>query len=61
MPVRRNVLDERIEIRIQSQLLPALEAAAEAHLTTASEYMRRAVIDRLRADGIALTPQKTAA
>jgi hypothetical protein len=35
-------------------LPPAIERAAAQNLMTASEYVRRSVIDRLKADGVKL-------
>ncbi len=43
---------ERVLVRCPASLPPAIERAAAKNLMTASEYVRRSVIDRLRADGI---------
>jgi hypothetical protein len=48
------LLTERFEILLPSVLPRAIKIAAERQLTTPSEYVRRSVIDRLRADGIDL-------
>lgn len=42
----------RIVIRCPASLPPAIDRAAATNLMTASEYVRRSVIDRLKADGI---------
>ncbi len=49
------LLTERYELMMPAVLPRALKVAAEKNLTTASEYIRRAVIERLRQDGIDLT------
>lgn len=41
-----------LQIRCPKTLPVAIEKAAAQHLMTASEYVRRSVIDRLKADGI---------
>lgn len=43
---------ERFELRLPKVLPRAIETAAARNLMTPSEYVRRSVIDRLRADGI---------
>lgn len=43
---------ERLMLRVPAVLPKAIEAAAARNLMTPSEYVRRSVIDRLRADGI---------
>jgi len=44
----------RIEIRAPLVLSSALERAADLAMTSVSEYSRRAIVDRLEKDGIAL-------
>ena len=41
-----------LQILAPSSLTAAIKAAAAREMTTASEYSRRALIERLRADGI---------
>jgi hypothetical protein len=43
---------ERVLVRCPASLPPAIDRGAAKHLMTASEYVRRSVIDRLKADGI---------
>jgi hypothetical protein len=43
---------DSFRIRCPASLPVAIETAAALHLMTASEYVRRSVIDRLKADGI---------
>jgi hypothetical protein len=43
---------DRMFVRCPASLPPAIDKAAAQNLMTASEYVRRSVIDRLRADGI---------
>jgi hypothetical protein len=43
---------DRVLIRCPASLPPAIDRAAAKNLMTASEYVRRSVIDRFRADGI---------
>ena len=45
---------ESLRIRCPASLPVAIDAAAARNLMTASEYVRRSVIERLRADGIDL-------
>lgn len=42
---------ERVQIRCPPSLPPVIDRAAAKNLMTASEYVRRSVIERLRADG----------
>ncbi|SHN66507.1 hypothetical protein [Bradyrhizobium erythrophlei] len=44
-----------IRVRCPPALPVAIDTAAARHLMTASEYVRRSVIDRLRADGIQIS------
>ena len=46
---------ERLLVRCPPSLPPAIDRAAAKNLMTSSEYIRRSVIDRLKADGIDLT------
>jgi hypothetical protein len=41
-----------LQVRCPKALPVAIEQAAAQHLMTASEYVRRSVIDRLKTDGI---------
>ena len=59
--VRASKLDYRYELRLPSRLIPALEAAAERAFTTPAEYIRRALIDRLKTEDAALPAKKKAA
>jgi hypothetical protein len=43
---------ERVLVRCPASLPPAIDRGAAKHLMTASEYIGRSVIDKLRADGI---------
>jgi hypothetical protein len=47
---------DSIRIRCPASLPVAIDKAATRHLMSSSEYVRRSVIDRLRADGIEPTP-----
>ena len=51
-----NYFTDTLQIRCPSVLPPAIERAAAQNLMTASEYVRRSVIDRLKADGVNLQP-----
>lgn len=52
---------ERVLIRCPASLPPAIDRGAAKHLMTSSEYVRRSVIDRLKADGIDPTHLEPAA
>jgi hypothetical protein len=41
-----------LQFRAPESLSEAIDAAAKRELQTKSEYVRRSVVDRLRADGI---------
>jgi hypothetical protein len=41
-----------LQFRCPASLPPAIDRAAAKNFMTASEYVRRSVIDRLKADGI---------
>jgi hypothetical protein len=43
---------DSLRIRCPASLPTAIDLAAAKNLMTSSEYVRRSVIDRLRADGI---------
>lgn len=43
---------DRLIVRVKSAMPRALEVAAEKNRMSVSEYVRRSVIDRLKADGI---------
>ncbi len=43
-----------VQFRAPESLSDAIGAAASKHLQSKSEYVRRSVIDRMRADGIDL-------
>jgi hypothetical protein len=45
---------DRIRARCPAVLPPAIELAAAQSLMTPSEYIRRSIIERLKADGIDL-------
>jgi hypothetical protein len=45
-----------LQVRCPATLPVAIEQAAAQNLMTASEYVRRSVIDRLKADGVQLQP-----
>ena len=47
---------DRIFVRCPPSLPAAIDKAASRHLMSSSEYVRRSVIDRLRADGIEPAP-----
>jgi hypothetical protein len=41
-----------VQFRAPESLSDAIDAAADKHLQSKSEYLRRSIIDRLKADGI---------
>jgi hypothetical protein len=43
-----------VQFRAPESLSDAIDAAASKHFQSKSEYVRRSVIDRMRADGIDL-------
>ena len=52
--------DGKLIIGCTSELPKAIDEAATARLMKPSEYVRRAIIDRLQADGVAIgTPDRT--
>ena len=44
-----------VQFRVPDSLSDAIGAAANEHLQSKSEYVRRSVIDRLKADGVDLS------
>ena len=52
MKHERNRFDKLLQIRAPECLSDAIDAAAGRCLQSKSEYIRRSVIDRLKADGI---------
>ena len=58
IPLRKseNYFTGTLQVRCPSALPVAIEQAAAQNLMTASEYVRRSVIDRLKADGVQLRP-----
>ncbi len=46
---------ELLRVRCPASLPAAIERGATKNLMTASEYVRRSVVDRLKADGISLS------
>jgi hypothetical protein len=49
---RQTKFGKLLQVRTPEVLSEAIEVAAARNLMTPSEYIRRSVIDRLRADGI---------
>jgi hypothetical protein len=47
---------DSIRVRCPPSLPFAIDKAATRHLMTSSEYVRRSVIDRLKADGVKFQP-----
>jgi hypothetical protein len=47
---------DTLQVRCPPTLPPAVERAASLNLMTCSEYVRRCIIDRLKADGVKLRP-----
>ncbi|MDH2402018.1 hypothetical protein QCM77_18935 [Bradyrhizobium sp. SSUT18] len=45
---------DQLKLRVQPALTKALDLAAASQFTTPSEYVRRSLVDRLRADGVDL-------
>jgi len=48
---RASQFTDRLVLRVPAVLPRAIEVAATRNLMTSSQYVRRPVIDRLRADG----------
>jgi hypothetical protein len=53
---RENCFTRVLQVRCPPTLPVAVEMAAAKNLMTVSEYVRRSVIDRLKADGVKLQP-----
>jgi len=53
--------DRLIQIRAPEFLTKALDSAADKRLTSRSSYIRTALLDRLRADGIDPAPAASSA
>jgi hypothetical protein len=53
--------DRLIQIRAPEFLTKALDSAADKRLTSRSDYIRIALLDRLRADGIDPVPAASSA
>jgi Ribbon-helix-helix protein, copG family len=53
--------DRLIQIRAPEFLTKALDSAADKQLTSRSDYIRIALLDRLRADGIDPSPAASSA
>ena len=43
-----------LQLRAPPRLFPLIDKAADARVMTASEYVRQAIVERLKADGIEL-------
>lgn len=56
MAVDRDRFDQLLQVRASSSLSLALSKAADNRRTSVSNYVRQAVIDRMRAEGIDVTP-----
>lgn len=52
------VKDDRIALRIPTIITRALAAASQRELCNPSEYARRAIVERLRQDGILPTVKR---
>jgi metal-responsive CopG/Arc/MetJ family transcriptional regulator len=48
--------DTMLQVRTPAELVHAIDKTASRELVTRSDYVRRAVIERLRADGVKLQP-----
>lgn len=53
-------LDSYFQVKSSSSLIRAIDQAADRELSNRSEYVRRAVMDRLRADGVEIAPREVA-
>ena len=51
-PETSRLFTDVLRVRCPSVLPPAIDRGAAKNLMTASEYVRRSVIDRLKSDGI---------
>ena len=50
--------DHRLTVLLPGQLPELVDRAAEKSFSTRSEFVRRAIIDRLKADGSGRAPRK---
>ena len=50
-------LAETLRIRATTGLIEALDKGADATMRTRSNYVRQAIVDRLKADGVLPKPQ----
>jgi hypothetical protein len=48
----RSRFETRLFLRLPESLHQAINTGADRELTTASEYVRRALVEKLRADGV---------
>jgi metal-responsive CopG/Arc/MetJ family transcriptional regulator len=56
MKSEQNRFDQLLQVRAPAFLTNALDRAADNRLTSRSNYIRSALIDRLRADGVEPMP-----
>ena len=59
--VRREVLTYRYELRMQPSLWAAVQQAAATEFTQPAEFIRRAIVDKLRAEEAESAARKRAA
>ena len=59
--VHSSRMTETLNVRVPMRLADALERAAADKLQTRSEYVRQAVLDRLRRDGVEPNAQEARA
>jgi hypothetical protein len=52
MDTQRQKFENLLQVRAPEVLSTAVKIAAARNLMTSSEYVRRSLIDRLRADGV---------
>jgi hypothetical protein len=52
MPPRKNERKDSMHILAHASLIAAIKVAAEREMTSPSEFVRRALLQRLRADGV---------
>jgi hypothetical protein len=53
--------DRLLQLRVPAFLTKALDRAADKRLTSRSDYIRAALLDRLRADGVDPAPAASSA
>ena len=53
---RRDYYPARMALRVPAEMQEAVTVAARLQFTSPSEYLRRAVLYALRADGVRLSP-----